>query len=417
MLNATSRRDSKEAVIGVIGVGQDITRLREQEARLRSAQKMESLGRLTGGIAHDFNNLLAVIQGNLTIALDPRTSEEDPSFLQESLSDAAAASSDAAKLVRQLLGFTSQQSFRLEKVNLQALASEAIKTVFPIPEDGKTLSLDLGGADVNVMVDGPQLENSIVSLLKNAKESIDGPGEIAVGVAVEYLSGGLDSEYSLPAGEYIVMTFKDNGCGIEESILPKVMDPFFTTKDNGQGAGLGLSVVHGFVKKSCGQLRLRSEQGLGTTVNLVLPLIRAEADSRAGGLNKEEVSFPPQSGSVLVVEDEDRLRKLSSRHLRSAGFEVLEAGDSDEALNVLAAREGLVDFLFSDIRMPSDLSGRDLAAEVSRLYPEVRTLLATGFEEETTESAGEGPSSNVLLPVLRKPYSREELIGAIIDLA
>ena len=417
LLNATSRLDPNGVVIGVIGVGQDITRLRQQEGRLRSSQKMEALGRLTGGIAHDFNNLLAVIQGNLTIALDPRTSQEEPSFLQESLSDAAAAASDAAKLIRQLLAFTSQQSFRIEKVNLHDLFSGAGQKVFPNIEGDKTFSLNLDDADISIMMDGPQLENAIVSLLNNAKESIDGPGEISVRVSVENLTGGLDSEYSLPAGEYVVATFKDDGRGIDASVLSKVMDPFFTTKEVGEGEGLGLSVVHGFVKKSGGQLRLRSEVGLGTTVDLVLPLVRAEADSRAGGLNKEEVIFPPQSGSVLVVEDEDRLRKLSSRHLRSAGFEVLEAGDSDEALNVLAAREGLVDFLFSDIRMPGALSVRDLATEVSRLYPEVRTLLATGFEEEATKSAGGGPSSNMLLPVLRKPYSREELIGAIIDLA
>ncbi len=417
LLNATTRRDFEGSIVGVIGIGQDITGFREQEKRLRVAQKMEAVGHLTGGIAHDFNNLLAVIQGNLNIALDPRTSKEDPSFLQECLGDAAAASSDAAKLIRQLLAFTSQQAFQHERVNLRNLISEAIQKAFPIENDGRAISIDIDQGDLTVMVDSPQLESAIMGLLENAEESLDGSGEISVSVAIRNFNGAPDSEYSLPAGEYIVMTVSDDGCGIEESVLLKVLDPFFTTKETGEGAGLGLSVIHGFAKKSGGLLRMRSELGVGTRAELVLPLIRGRVDESEGRAESEYIEFAQQTGTVLVVEDEERLRKLAARHLRSTGFEVIEAGDVEEALAVLARKGDEVDVLFSDIRMPGDLSGRQLAQEVSSLYPGIRTLLTTGYEEESPEASEEGLSPEWKVPVLRKPYSRADLIGAVIALA
>ena len=417
LLNAMARRDFEGSIIGVIGVGQDITAFREQGKRLLQAQKMESIGHLTGGIAHDFNNLLAVIRGNLDLVLDKLGRERDSEFFQECLGDAAAATSDAAKLTTQLLSFASQQSFRYETVNLRKLVSESIRKIAATDDAGTELSVDIDQCDLDVSIDSAQLEDAIASLLGNAKRAIGASGKISFKISIEGFNDGLDSGYSLPAGKYIVITVTDDGCGIEENVLSKVTDPFYTTKSIGEGAGLGLSVVHGFAKKAGGQLRLQSEVDVGTRVDLVLPLVLAEHDQSAGQDEGDEVHVARQSGTVLVVEDEERLRKLASRHLSSTGFDVIEAGNAREALTLLEENKGEVDILLSDIRMPGDLSGRQLAEEVSRLYPGIRMLLTTGYEEEAEQSSDGTRSPKLRVPVLRKPYSRAELIGAVIALA
>lgn len=416
LLNAVTRRDFEGSIIGVIGVGQDITAFREQEKRLLQAEKMETVGHLTGGIAHEFNNLLAVIQGNLDLVLDKSGSQNNSELLQECLSDAAEATADATKLTTQLLSYASQQSFRHESVNLRDLVSESIREIAAEFGDGVEFSLDIGQCDFDVLVDSAQLESSIVNLLENATHAVGASGKIALSVSREFFGNPLDSGYSVQAGEYIVVTVTDDGCGIESSLLSKVADPFYTTRNIGEGAGLGLSIIQGFAKKAHGQLRLQSEVGVGTRVDLALPLVgpgQASDEKQAKG---GEVHFARQSGRVLVVEDEERLRKLAARHLSATGFEVLEAGNPGEALSLLAERRGEVDILFSDIRMPGDLSGRDLADEVSKLYPDIRTLLATGYEEEDGSTSDQARSLGSKVPVLRKPYSREELIGALIGL-
>ncbi len=416
LLNAVARRDSDDSIIGVIGVGQDITAFREQQKRLFQAQKMESVGYLTGGIAHDFNNLLAVIQGNLHLIQSQSGSEDTADLVQECLSDAAAATADAAKLTNQLLSIASQQSFRHESVNLLRFISESLEKTPETPGDGVEFSVDIDGCDFDASVDSAQLESAILNLLENAKHAVSASGKVSLRVTIEAFGNALESGYSLPAGDYIVVTVTDDGCGIERSVLSKVTDPFYTTRDIGEGAGLGLSMIHGFAKKAGGQLRLQSEVGVGTRADLVLPLILPEYDSSEVRVEEDDPSFGRQSGVVLVVEDEDRLRKLASRHLSSTGFDVIEAGDAAEALTLLAKNEGKVDILFTDIRMPGDLSGRELADEVSRLYPEIRTLMATGYEEEALSSSDEGGPLASKVPVLRKPYSRHALLGAVMGL-
>jgi len=415
-LNATTRRDADGLIVGVLGVGQDITGYREQERRLRQAHRVESIGQLAGGIAHDFNNLLAVIRGNVDVALSGLDGAEDEKFLRECLGDVATASADATKLTRQLLSASSQQSFLQETVKLGSLVPGSLGKSSPRLSDRRVISIDVDQPDLAVVVDSAQIESAIVSLVENAKDSTGSEGRISVKVSIEQLTGDLKSEYSLGAGEYIVITVSDDGCGIEEDVLPKVTDAFFTTKEVGEGAGLGLSVISGFVKKVGGELRLQSESGMGTRADLVVPLIRGRVDARAGGVEAERADFPRQTGTVLLVEDEERLRKLAARHLTSIGFKVLEAGNAEEALTVLSEQGGEINVLFSDIRMPGRLTGRHLAEEVFSLYPAVRTLLTTGYEDETGQLSDADPTGAGNPPVLRKPYSKSELLDALIAL-
>jgi signal transduction histidine kinase/CheY-like chemotaxis protein len=416
LLDATTRRDSEGSIIGVIGVGQDITGLREQEERLRQAQKMESVGLLTGGIAHDFNNLLSVIKGNLDLALDRLGDQDEANLLRDILSDAATASTDAAKLTNRLQSFASQQSFRHESVNLRSLVSSALLKALPAASSDIDFSINIDQVDVMVMVDNMQLENAIVSVIDNAKDSIEAAGKISVEAQIERFTGEAAAEYSLQAGEYIVITVGDDGCGIPESSLQRVIEPFFSTKTIGQSAGFGLSVVHGFVNKSGGRLDLKSTVDVGTTVVIVLPFIPGTVDRPVSQIQTEEDKFPRQTGTVLVVEDEERLRKLAARHLGSTGFQVIEAGNAEEALKVLATNGDEIDILVSDIRMPGEMSGRELAGQVSKLYPTVRLLLTTGYEEEAPDPSDKARLPEWQIPVLRKPYSRAELIAAVTDL-
>lgn len=415
LLNATTRRDTQGAVIGVVGVGQDITSLRQQETLLSQTQKMEALGLLTGGIAHDFNNLLTVITGNLDFALDILDDPDETAPLKDLLKDASEASTDAAYLTGQLLSFASQQAFKLEKVNLHSLISGVLHKASPHLPDGIECSADIEQVDLVVMVDRVQLASALVNLINNARDAIEDSGTITVTARIEQLDAQAAASYPVPSGEYLLLAVGDDGCGIPENSLQRVTDPFFTTKSIGDGVGLGLSMVNGFANQLSGGLRIKSNVDAGTSVEIVIPLIRGEVE-RQPETRKKVTEALQGPGTVLIVEDEARLRSLSVRYLKESGFKVIEAEDGGQALEILAHDADEIDIVFSDIRMPGDMSGRRLVAAVSRLYPSIHLLLTSGYEDEAPDSSDEARSPEWNVPILRKPYSREGLIDALVDL-
>jgi PAS domain S-box-containing protein len=421
LLNATTRRDTEGTITGVMGVGQDITLYREQERRLRQAQKMESVGQLTGGIAHDFNNLLTVISANLELAVFEVDNAEEAPPIKELLSDAASAANDGAYLTSQLLSFASLQSFKLDSFNLQALVSDIIRKASATFPSGIKCSVSIEADDITVRVDRVRLESSILNLLSNATAAIEKRGSISVLCQTkQFLNSEEVADYGVPVGEYIAISVSDDGCGISESLLDQVKNPFFTTKGVGEGSGLGLSMVDSFATQLGGRLRIQSTAGVGTTVTILIPLVRGEAGTRIEKTNaQQETSVPQAAKTVLVVEDEARIRQIAVRHLVAGGFRCIEAGDAAQALEVLAAEAEGIDILFSDIRMPGDMTGRDLAAEVARVYPRIKTGLTTGYEQTTrspemTMTGTDADTAN--LPVLRKPYSRKGLIDLLSEL-
>ena len=419
LLNATTRRDVEGTITGVMGVGQDITLYREQERRLRQAQKMESVGQLTGGIAHDFNNILTVISANLELAVFEVDNAEEVPAIKELLSDAASAANDGAYLTSQLLSFASLQSFKLDSFNLQTLVSDIIRKASATFPSGIKCSVRIESDDITVMVDRVRLESSILNLLTNASAAIEKRGSISVLCQTkEFRKSEEAADHGVPVGEYIVISVSDDGCGISESLLDQVKDPFFTTKGVGAGTGLGLSMVDSFATKLGGGLRIQSTVGLGTVVTILIPLVRSEAGTPIEKANAQQrTSVPQEAKTVLVVEDEARIRKITVRYLVAGGFRCIEAGDAAQALAILAAEAEGIDILFSDIRMPGDMTGRDLAAEVARLYPRIKTGLTTGYDQTTRSPGMTGTDADTEnIPVLSKPFSRKDLIDLLAEL-
>ena len=411
LLNATTRRGQDNTIEGVIGIGQDITERLEQEAQLRQRVKLEALGGLTGGIAHDFNNLLTIIMGNLSL-VETHTEEE-----KEIIEDAIKAAQDGSELVRSLLAFSRRQRLLPQNMELIPVLSEFRRSLSRIL--GESIKFDVSIAtDANVLfVDRTQFETALLNLCINARDALEGVGQIMIECQQKTLSeqklAGYQIESLMPR-KFISIVIRDNGPGIPEDVMEKVTEPFFTTKDAGQGSGLGLSSVAGFTKQSGGGMRIESEIGQGTCVELLLPLGENEEDEHLIQSSQDQInasqgesSVTDERISVLIVDDEPRIRQVAARWLTREGFEVSEAGDAESALEMIRSREGGFDILFSDIVMPGSLDGRELAREVARLYPEMKIQLATGYDHcrESTKKT----SSNSQIPTLVKPYDLHEL--------
>ncbi|MEE3326285.1 MAG: PAS domain-containing protein [Myxococcota bacterium] len=419
LLNATTRRSQDEVIQGVIGIGQDITERLEQEAQLRQRMKLEALGGLTGGIAHDFNNLLTIIMGNLSL-IETRNEEE-----KEIVEDAMKAAQDGSELVRSLLAFSRRQRLLPQNIEVTPVLTEFQRALTRIL--GESIKLDISiepGADI-LFVDRPQLETALLNLCINARDALQGDGHIVIQCKPKKLSQREIETFqleSLATGDFISLLITDNGPGIPEDMLEKILEPFYTTKEAGQGSGLGLSSVAGFAKQSGGGMKIKSEVGKGTSVELLLPLGGASSslnclsalkgqDNAAQGTHETEV----KPISVLIVDDEPRIRQVAARWLQREGFEVSEAGDADSALNMLDSVKGQVDILFSDIVMPGELDGQALALEVSRLYPNIKIQLATGYDH-IRQSSKTLPSQPAI-PTLAKPYDLSELSATFLELA
>ena len=417
LLNSTTRRDTQGSVTGVIGIGKDVTVLRRQQKRLQHAEKMESVGALAGRIAHDFNNLLAVVKGNIAFVLESIPDSDDSEEAadnRECLSDAETATANAVHLTKRLLTFSSQQALRYERLNIRSVIDNALPKTSPLVPQKFDFSVNIDEVDVMALADRIQFEGALTNILNNAQDASDDGGGIFVEAHIKHLNDALAKEHAVQVGAYIVVVVRDNGCGIPEGSLSRVTDPFFTTKMFGKHEGLGLSMVHGFVNHSGGYIDIKSELGVGTSVTLALPFDTATIAAPEEKTSIPNRKLPQQPGTVLIVDDEERLLKVAVRILGSLGFRVLVSGDAHQALEVLASHGDEIDIMFSDIMMPGDMTGRQLAAEVMKSHPSIRILLTTGYEQ-----AGPSPENTRLpewqVPVLRKPYSKEELVTAITE--
>ncbi len=390
-----------------VAIVRDVTEERDREERLRQAQKLEAIGQLTGGVAHDFNNLLTVITGAIELLRESDLDDETASRLLE---EASRAAGRGAALTHQLLAYSRKQPLRPEKVDANKLLSDM--------EDllqrtlGETIEVELVGADGlwSCKVDPIQLQNVILNLAINARDAMPGGGRLTI----ETANTRLDEEYveaheDVEHGQYVMIALTDTGEGMTEDMKERAFEPFFTTKEVGKGSGLGLSMVYGFVKQSGGHIKIYSELGEGTTVRLYIPrLIDREKShlSIRSGLSPEEA--PRGNGeTVLVVEDDPAVRKLSAYLLRQLGYNVLVAGDASEALEVLCSAQGrTIDLLFTDVVLPGGKSGHDLAREAQTWNPSLRVLYASGYIENAVCHAGRLDSG---IDLLEKPYRRDQL--------
>jgi PAS domain S-box-containing protein len=378
----------------------DATTERQQEALLLQAQRMEAVGQLTGGVAHDFNNLLTVILGNIEL-LEPKLADA----LSQSLAgEAREAAEMGARLTDRLLTFARRQRLETQSINLNEFVlglTELMRRTIGTPIDLSTaLSPDLWPT----MADPGQVESAVVNLVINARDAMPDGGRLLI----ETFNATLDADDvanipDMAAGNYVVLSVADTGHGMTPEVQAHAFEPFFTTKAAGKGSGLGLATIYGFARQSGGNVSIYSEPGNGTTVNLYLPRAGAGTAEEAASATAEV--HPGSGETVLVVEDDDRVRRLTARRLQDLGYRVLEAGHAAEALAVLGDAPD-VDIVFSDLVMPGGMSGFDLARQVRERFPGVRVILTSGY---SAELMSQSDLAQLDLQVLRKPYRQADL--------
>jgi PAS domain S-box-containing protein len=390
------------------GIIHDITDEVARQDELRQAQKMEAVGQLTGGVAHDFNNLLTVIIGNLEM-LEPRVAEDARASLL--LEQAQEAADLGAQLTGRMLAFARRQPLAPRIIDLNELVADTTgllqRSLGESIEIHSSLASDLD----QTMADPSQLQNALLNLCLNARDAMPGGGKLTI----ETANTELDEEYThsrpdVVPGRYVMLSVSDTGTGIPLDVQQRVFEPFFTTKEAGAGSGLGLSMIYGFAKQSGGHLRLYSEMGMGTTVSLYLPRngdAVASADEQAGS--------PQQRGNqditILVVEDDHRVRATTVARVEELGYSVLEASDGPAALEILQ-QSPAVDVLFTDIVMPGGMMGNELADQAKQLYPNIKVLFTSGYTEEASLQAGSIKNGSALLT---KPYRLADLAGKLRD--
>lgn len=400
-------RGEDGTLIGFAKITRDMTERRVMQEQLHQSQKMEAIGQLTGGVAHDFNNLLTVILGNLDL-LSQQIPVEQVRW-RRSVDMALKASERAATLTQQLLAFARRQPLKPKPTQIGRLVTrwaEMIRRTLPESISIRRIEdIDVGIAEI----DANQLESALLNLAVNARDAMPSGGTLTIETTTAHVSEA-DTRLltELKPGNYILICVTDTGTGMTPEVLERAFEPFFTTKPMGQGTGLGLSQVFGFVKQSGGHLKIYSRPGHGTTVKIYIPQLHDRPAESA--VEAPEATFAQaRTETVLVVEDNDDVRAFTTDTLRDFGFHVVEAVDASEALKILD-RNRRVDLMFTDIGLPG-LNGRELAATVQRRYPRVRMLFTSGYAQMPGAT---GSSALADIPLLSKPFTRAQLYERIV---
>lgn len=386
----------------------DVTRRRNTEQAFRQAQKMEAIGQLTAGLAHDFNNLLQVVNGNLEL-LDGQVESERA---RRHLDTARAAAERGAKLTRQLLAFARKSRLEPRPIDLSALVTDIVDMVESTVGRTIDLQLNLRRRLARVMVDPDQLEMALLNIVINARDAMPGGGVLTISTGqrrLEPLAAG-----DLRPGDYVFIEVADEGEGMPPHIVERATEPFFTTKKDGKGTGLGLATASGFMQQSRGQLEIDSDPGVGTKVRLVFPVStiqepEVERPAARPHVPATALVDPGEAQHILAVDDAAEVLELAVEILSSAGYRVTQASSADEALQLLRAAPANFDLLFTDLVMPGGMNGIVLADEAKKLAPDLAILLSTGYTEDLVVA---GPSRQHR-DVLGKPYRRSELLDRV----
>jgi PAS domain S-box-containing protein len=387
----------------------DVSRRRDAEVALYQAQKMESLGQLTGGIAHDFNNLLQVISGYTdTMLAQLGRPEVNVTRLKRSAETIRLASDRAAKLTQQLLAFARKQRLEGRPINLNTMINGMDALIERTLGDAMVKQLQLAPDLWNCRVDPTQAEVALLNILINARDATPEDGMVTIrteNVTVESEAMTLSS--AVQPGSYVALIVTDTGTGMTPDILARVMEPFFTTKGEGQGTGLGLAMVYGFVSQSGGTVTIKSEVGHGTSVRMLFPA--TELEVQPDRQPSPRASDRGGTEHILVVDDRPEVAEVARDILEDYGYRVTVAHSPIAALNILD-EGGKVDMLFSDLIMPGNMNGVMLARAMRELRPKLKVLLTTGYAEASLERTDAGGSE---FEVLHKPYRQLELIRRV----
>ncbi len=398
-----------------IAVIRDITaRLKAEEERdrleeqLRQSQRLESVGRLAGGVAHDFNNLLTVINGYADMTLG-ELEEDDP--VRAALEEIRNAGQRAASLTQQLLAFSRKQMIEPRAMDLNVVVAESEKMLKRLVGEDIEFSTRLSAAPCPIMADSGQVHQILMNLAVNARDAMPGGGSLHV--ETDHFDLGEEKAVANPdavPGRYVRLAVADTGTGMDQETLRRIFEPFFTTKGQGAGTGLGLSVVYGIVRQSGGWIQVESRPGGGTKFEIYFPRLDAvaldETADEAPGADLRGTE------SVLVVEDQEEVRKLAVEVLTSYGYSVLEAAHGPAALGLVERYSGPIDLMLTDVIMPG-MSGRELADRIAPIRPGVKVLFMSGYSRDVIGREG---VLDHTMPCVAKPFSPEELARKVRDL-
>ncbi len=393
-------------------VAEEIARRAHAEESLRQSQKMEAIGHLTGGVAHDFNNLLTVIGGGVEtlermLATVPLGAND--ARIKRALGMIAQGADRAATLTHRLLAFARRQTLDPRPIDANKLVAGMSELLRRTLGEAVALETVLAGGLWRTMVDANQLENALLNLAVNARDAMPQGGKLTIETANTHLDEAYAADHDdVAAGQYVMIAISDTGTGIERETLERVFEPFFTTKDIGQGTGLGLSQVYGFIKQSNGHIKIYSELGQGTAVKLYLPRLLSDRPDVPQAAEDATVPFG-QGETILVVEDEPAVREHSVASLRDLGYRVLAAGDGHAALRILA-RETEIAVMFTDIGLPSGMTGQQLVEAARARQPNLKVVYTTGYARNAIVHGGVLDPGTELLP---KPFSYAVLAAKI----
>jgi PAS domain S-box-containing protein len=387
--------DENGKLTGFAKITRDMSEKREAELQLEEAreqlfrsQKMEALGQLTGGLAHDFNNLLTAILGACELGL---RNIDDQEKVRRMLEGVRSSAQRGAGLTRQLLAFARAQPLELKQIDLKQFFADVTTLIRPSLRSDIEVVTEISDLLWPVDADAGALELAVLNLAFNARDAMKEGGKLKISAHNEVLNGKPDGL----SGEHVVLRFADTGEGMSREVMDRVFEPFFTTKSYGEGTGLGLSQVFGFIKQIGGAILVDSKRGEGTTFTLYLPASHGAAQ---GAVNGHSL------GRVLIVEDDTLIAELAAGMLGELGFESTIAHSAKEALESLTAGQR-PKLIFSDIVMPGGISGIELARKVRDRFPELPILLTTGYSEQV--------AGNHEFPVLQKPYEMDRLASAV----
>lgn len=400
--------DDQQQMQGYFFLGQDLTEYKQTQRELIESQKMQALGRMTGGIAHDFNNLLTIILGNLNFLEDLNAENVDFTELDEAVHGCQQAAKRGSELIQRMLTFSRRQPLRPEACCLNTLVGDF--TVLLRRTLGETVHIDYnpGHHLAPIRIDRNQMETCLLNLTLNARDAMPDGGQVFIQTRHYYKSTQHAAFTDLPAGDYIMLSIRDEGEGMSAETISRAFEPFYTTKPAGVGTGLGLSMVYGFVKQSGGGIDIRSRTGRGTLIRLIFPAQAMSAlppTARAAQPTRQQNE---QHARILLVEDDEGVRHFVHRSLRKMGYHVDLAENGDKAIAKLSENDDY-DLVLTDIIMPGAVSGLELYSQVNANYPKIKVLCMTGYSETVDDIVSEAH-------LLRKPFQHNQLTSKLREL-
>jgi two-component system, cell cycle sensor histidine kinase and response regulator CckA len=399
--------DEMNRIVGSAVIMRDLTEFHRLEDQLRQAQKMEAIGRLAGGVAHDFNNLLTVINGYTNLVLSTLHPHDHH---RESLEQIARAGDRAAELTRQLLAYGRKQLMQLKVINLNDVCRGIEKMLRRIIGEDIELQMIFEENLYPVKVDPNQLEQVIINLAANARDAMRSGGKLTIQtttVQLEETMMGIQTE--VRSGVYTTLIFRDTGCGMDAETLRHLFEPFFTTKDVGKGTGLGLATVYGIVKQSGGHIDVETRIGEGSTFRVLLPGVGEDSSAPSSFDNRD---LPSGTETILLVEDEPNVRKLTQKILKQRGYTVLEASTGEEAMEFAKTWAGVIHLLLTDVVMPR-MSGPKVYQLVRGIRPMIKVLFQSGYTEKGISDLG---FEELKDHFIQKPFSVTDLARKVREI-